>query len=166
MLAAVQLEEALDHLKQNRFWLDTFDSTPRSLAQLKNLTSDLIGSFVSRTTDSILENSSKNSLTRFNAGVIIPSKVKSEIAVLKGLVAYFLMTKPDRQGYYEDQRGLLIELADALLDSGPQHLDAISLEAWNQSISDFAKKRVIVDRVASLTDPGAIELHQSLVAGK
>jgi dGTPase len=166
MLAAVQLEEALDHLKQNRYWLETFDGSPRSLAQLKNLTSDLIGSFVSRTTDSILENSSKNSLTRFNAGVIIPSKVRSEIAVLKGLVAYFLMTKPDRQGYYEDQRLLLIELADALLASGPEHLDAISLEAWNQSIPDFAKKRVIVDQVASLTDPGAIGLHRSLVAGK
>lgn len=163
MLAAVQLEEALEHLKENKYWMESFDASPRSLAQLKNLTSDLIGSFVSRTTDSILENAAKNSLTRFNAGVIIPSKVRSEIAVLKGLVAYFLMTKPDRQSYYEDQRQLLIELSDALLESGPQHLDSISLDAWNQASSDVAKKRVIVDQVASLTDPGAIALHNQLV---
>jgi dGTPase len=88
--------------------------------------------------------------------------VRSEIAVLKGLVAAAVMTTTDRQPYYEDQRQLLIELADALLASAPNHLDAVALEAWNAAGDDGARRRVIVDQVASLTDPGAIALHERL----
>jgi dGTPase len=162
MLAKVQLEEAFDLLQQSSYWLTQFDGSPRSLAQLKNLTSDLIGSFVSRTCESILQNASRSSLTRYRAGVIIPSKVRSEIAVLKGIVASQVMTSDDRQGYYEDQRNLLMELADVLYESGSEHLDSVSLEAWNKAESDQGRKRVIVDQVASLTDPIAVAMHQRL----
>ncbi len=162
MLAKVQLEEAFDLLQQSSYWLTQFDGTPRSLAQLKNLTSDLIGSFVSRTCESILQNASRSSLTRYRSGVIIPSKVRSEIAVLKGIVASQVMTSDDRQGYYEDQRNLLMELADVLYESGSEHLDSVSLEAWNKAESDEGRKRVIVDQVASLTDPIAVAMHQRL----
>jgi len=162
LLAKVQLEEALESLKQSPYWLFSFDGSPRALAQLKNLASDLIGSFVSRTTESILENASKSKLTRYHAGVIIPSRVKSEIAVLKGIVASAVMTHDDRQPFYERQRKLLIELADALLALNGQELDPIGLEAWSRASSDHSKKRVIVDQVASLTDPAAIALHAKL----
>ena len=162
MLAKVQLEEAFTLLQQSSYWLREFDGSPRALAQLKNLTSDLIGSFVSRTCESILENASRSSLTRYRAGVIIPSKVRSEIAVLKGIVASQVMTSDDRQGYYEDQRTLLIELAEALLAAGGNHLDSVSAEAWRSANSEEQRKRVIVDQVASLTDPIAVAMHESL----
>ena len=162
MLAKVQLEEAFALLQQSSYWLREFDGSPRALAQLKNLTSDLIGSFVSRTCESILENASRSSLTRYRAGVIIPSKVRSEIAVLKGIVASQVMTSDDRQGYYEDQRTLLIELAETLLASNGNHLDSVSAEAWRNANSDEQRKRVIVDQVASLTDPIAVAMHESL----
>ncbi len=160
-LAKVQLEEALDLLQQSPFWLTGYDGSPRDQAQLKNLTSDLIGSFVSRTTEAILENASRSSLTRYRAGVIVPSKVRSEIAVLKGIVAAQVMTHNSRQPLYERQRVILTELADAFL-SNPDRLDAISRQAWDQASSDSAKRRVIVDQVASLTDPTAIALHVEL----
>ncbi len=162
MLAKVQLEEAFALLQQSSYWLREFDGSPRALAQLKNLTSDLIGSFVSRTCESILENASRSSLTRYRAGVIIPSKVRSEIAVLKGIVASQVMTSDDRQGYYEDQRTLLIELAETLLVSDGNHLDSVSAEAWRNANNDEQRKRVIVDQVASLTDPIAVAMHESL----
>lgn len=161
MLAKVQLEEAFIALQQNPHWLTSFDGSARSLAQLKNLTSDLIGSFVSRTIDAVLENASRSSITRYRAGVIVPSKVRSEIAVLKGLVASQVMTLNERQPYYEQQRALLIELADALLEK-PETLDSLSRAQWEMADSDEAKKRVIVDAVASMTDPAAIALHQAL----
>jgi dGTPase len=160
-LAKVQLDEALTNLQDGPFWLHGFDGSPRDLAQLKNLSSDLIGSFVARTTNSVLENASKASLTRYRAGVIIPSRVRSEIAVLKGIVASAVMTHNSRQPLYERQRVILTELADALL-AKPERLDSISSAAWQQASSDAAKKRVIVDQVASLTDPAAISLHQEL----
>lgn len=160
-LARVQLDEALTNLQTSPYWITHFDGSPQDLAQLKNLSSDQIGSFVSRTTESILQNASKDSLTRYRAGVIIPSKVQSEIAVLKGLVASQVMTHNSRQPLYERQRELLIELSDALLRT-PEKLDAISRQAWDSAASDAAKARVIVDQVASLTDPAAIALHAEL----
>jgi dGTPase len=160
-LAKVQLDEALSNLMGSPYWLQSFDGTPRDLAQLKNLSSDQIGSFVSRTTESILQNAPRESLTRYRAGVIIPSKVQSEIAVLKGLVASQVMTHNSRQPLYAKQRELLMELADALL-SNPGRLDAVSSEAWQSASSEPAKRRVIVDQVASLTDPAAIALHKEL----
>ena len=162
LLAKVQLEEALQNLQQSPYWLYSFDGSPRHLAQLKNLASDLIGSFVSRTCESILENASKSKLTRYRAGVIIPSKVRSEIAVLKGIVAFSVMTHGDRQPYYEKQRELLIQLADRLLSLGGQQLDSVSKVAWDAAGGDAARKRAIVDQVASLTDPAAISLHAEL----
>ena len=160
-LAKVQLDEALSHLQASPFWLQSFEGTPRDLAQLKNLASDQIGSFVSRTTETILENASRDSLTRYRAGVIIPSEVQSEIAVLKGLVASQVMTHNSRQPLYARQREILMELADALLQN-PARLDAVSSEAWQSASSDSAKRRVVVDQVASLTDPAAISLHKEL----
>lgn len=162
LLAKVQLEEALSHLKESPYWLYSFDGSPRNRAQLKNLASDLIGSFVSRTCDSILENASKSKLTRYRAGVIIPSRVRSEIAVLKGIVAFSVMTHGDRQPYYERQRELLIELSDKLLALNGAELDPIAKEAWDAASSEQSKKRVIVDQVASLTDPAATALHAKL----
>ena len=161
-LAKIQLEEAFALLRQSPYWLESFSGSPKDLAQLKNLTSDLIGSFVSRTTESILENSSKNSLTRYRSGVIIPSKVKSEIAVLKGLVASQVMSHDDRQPFYEKQRKLLVELADALLKKNGEGLEPVFTEAWNNAKDDAARKRAIVDQVASLTDPAATSMHEAL----
>lgn len=164
MLARVQLEEALHSLQSSIHWLYEFDGSARHLAKLKNLTSDLIGSFVTRTTEAILQNASKSSLTRYRAGVIIPSKVRSEIAVLKGIVASSVMTHNSRQPYYEKQRELLIELADKVLALNGAELDSVAVERWQQAASDQAKKRVVVDFVASLTDPAAIALHAKLCA--
>lgn len=161
VLARVQLDEALTNLQESPYWLHSFEGTPRDLAQLKNLSSDQIGSFVSRTTESVLQNAPRESLTRYRAGVIIPSKVQSEIAVLKGLVASQVMTHNSRQPLYAKQRELLMELSDALL-ANPARLDAVSAEAWQSASSEPAKRRVVVDQVASLTDPAAIALHKEL----
>jgi dGTPase len=72
------------------------------------------------------------------------------------------MTHDDRQPFYERQRVLLIEVAELLLSRNGSDLDAISLDAWNRASSEQAKRRVIVDQVASLTDPAAIALHAKL----
>lgn len=166
MLAAIQLEEALNHLRTSPYWLSKFDGSARDRAKLKNLSSDLIGSFVSRTTDAILENAPRASLTRYRAGVIVPSKVRSEIAVLKGLVASFLMTARSRQGYYEHQRLVLIELADHLLHAGAENFEPMFAESIDGAVDEFQRRRVVVDQIASLTDPSALALHGRLVAGR
>jgi len=159
-VSRLEIEEALHSLQSSIHWLDEFDGSPRHLAGLKNLASDLIGSFVSRTTSAVLKESDKITLSRFGAGVDVPRRVKSEIAVLKGIVASSVMTHNSRQPYYEDQRTLLVEVAETMLSQNGAGLDAAASEEWTMATDDRAKKRVIVDFVASLTDPAAIALHQ------
>lgn len=163
--SATELDSALTRLQELDEWLLAFDGSDRAHGDLKNLTSALIGSFVSRTVDATFANYS-GLLTRYKANVVVPNEVRSEIAVLKGLVSSFLMSHESRRPYYEHQRELLTELADALLATNGQELDSYCTLAWSQATDETAKHRVIVDQVACLTDQGAINMHSRLVGGK
>jgi dGTPase len=123
----------------------------------------LIGRFVGQTTDYVFDQASSTTLTRFGAGVTVPENVAAEISVLKGLVSAFLMSHESRRPFYEWQRAILSELADALLASNGSDLDVIQRLAWQQANSDAAKCRVVVDQIASLTDQSALNLHHKLV---
>jgi len=93
----------------------------------------------------------------------VPAEVAEEIAVLKGTVAAFLMTRASRRPVYDLQRTILAELCDVLLASNGRHLDAYAGEAWKHAKSMEQQHRVIVDQVASLTDQSAVSLHKNLV---
>ncbi len=164
MHSAAELEEAFSALRKNEYWLSDFDSSAKSLAKLKNLTSDLIGSFVSRTIEAVMGHSDRKAITRYGGSIIVPMEVRAEIAVLKGLVASQVMTLGERQPFYDNQRQLLIELAEELLSRGESALDPLSQEAFRNAQNPTARKRVVVDAVASLTDPAAVDLHQLLRA--
>lgn len=164
MHSAAELEEAFSTLRKNEYWILDFDSSAKSLAKLKNLTSDLIGSFVSRTIEAVTQSSEQNTIARYSASIIVPMQVRAEIAALKGLVASQVMTLGERQPFYDNQRQLLVELADELLSRGESALDPLSQEAYRSASSSAARKRVVVDAVASLTDPAAVALHQQLRA--
>ncbi|MFM7013380.1 MAG: deoxyguanosinetriphosphate triphosphohydrolase [Actinomycetota bacterium] len=154
---------AFDRLASNEYWLDDYDGTLGNQATLKNLTSALIGSLVRRTTDATSGANSSRYIVRYEGTLIVPSTVAAEIAVLKGVVSAFLMNQEKRQPYYEWQRAILTELADALLAKNGQQLDAYCTLAWRLARDDEERHRVIVDQVASLTDVSAINLHHQLV---
>ena len=159
------LDAALSRLQNLEEWLVAFDGSDRAHGDLKNLTSALIGSFVSRAVDATSERYS-GLLTRYRANVVVPDEVRSEIAVLKGLVSSFLMSHESRRSYYENQRELLTELADALLAANGQELDSYCSLAWAGATDEESKHRVIVDQVACLTDQAAINLHRKLLGGE
>ncbi len=158
-----QVEAALSRLKANEYWPASYDGDIKDLAGLKNLTSALIGSFVGRVTDATISAASDGHLTRYSSQVIETSDVQAEIAVLKGLVSAFLMSHESRRPFYEWQRALLKELADALLERQGAWLDPVNQLAWLSAESDAERKRVIVDQIASLTDQSALTLHDKLV---
>jgi dGTPase len=157
------LAQALDRLRTNEFWLSSFDHSPAGLGTLKNLTSSFIGSLVSRTVDAIVDASPVESLARFGSVLAVPVDVQAEISVLKGIVSAYLMSTEARRPFYEWQRGLLTELADALLSSNGANLDSYSAQAWSLASNDVEKHRVIVDQIACLTDQSALTLHHRLV---
>jgi dGTPase len=160
------LSAALDRLQSNQYWLNSYSGTPREAGQLKNLTSSVIGSFVSRTTQATFQANADSLFARYAADVIVPLEVEAEIAIFKGLASYFLMSLDARVSFYDDQRKLLMELADFLLASNGKHLDGYSLEAWNKAKTDTEKHRVIVDQIAVLSDGAAEKMHEVLVRKK
>jgi dGTPase len=160
------LSAALDRLQSNQYWLTSYSGTPREAGQLKNLTSSIIGSFVSRTTQATFQANADSLFARYAADVIVPLEVEAEIAIFKGLASYFLMSLDARVEFYEKQRLLLKELADFLLASNGKHLDGYSLEAWNKAKTDTEKHRVIVDQIAVLSDGAAEKMHEVLVRKK
>ena len=162
-ISSDDLGAALDRLQANQYWLDSYGKTPREAGQLKNLTSSVIGSFVSRTTGATFQANADSLYARYAADVVVPLEVEAEIAIFKGLASYFLMSLDERVGYYEDQRALLRELADVLIASNCKYLDGYSLDAWNRATSDSQKHRVIVDQIAVLTDAAAVKMHEELV---
>jgi len=146
---------AFDRLDRLDYWIDTWDGSRRDMARLKNLTSQLIGRFAGRAVRATREAHPSGSLARFGADVVVPFDTQAEIAVLKGIVAANVMSTNARKPIYARQRGILTELADHLW-SHPDQLDLGFAEDWAGAPTDAARKRVVVDQVASLTDVSAM----------
>jgi len=165
-LSVDQIAAAFDRLRNNQYWLKSYSASMADQGTLKNLTSALIGSFVSRTVAKTEIASASEYLVRYQGSLVVPEDVQAEIAVLKGTVSVYLMNQEKRQPFYQWQRAILTELADALLAANGKHLDNYCLDAWSRAKTDEQKHRVIVDQVASLTDVSAISAHHQLVSGK
>ena len=143
-------------------WIDSFDGTRAALARLKNLTSDLIGRFARAATTATREAYATSVLTRYRAHVVVPRVVEAEMAVLKGIIGAAVVSIEGRKGLYKEQRRVLKRLATALWER-PDALDALHAEDFAAAETDAARRRVVVDQVASLTDQLAIAWHGRLV---
>lgn len=157
-----ELIAAFDRLDNLDFWIDRWDGSRQAHGRLKNLTSQLIGRFAAASVQATRE-AYPGRLARFAADIVVPREIQAEIAVLKGVVAAFVMSANARRPIYAQQRDMLSELADVLLWTGPAHLDVGFRADWDAAPDDASRKRVVVDQVASLTDQSAMDWHQRLV---
>ncbi|WP_350346796.1 deoxyguanosinetriphosphate triphosphohydrolase [Agromyces sp. G08B096] len=158
-----ELMAAFDRLDSLDVWLEGFDGSRRDQARLKDLTSQLIGRFAHAATEATRAAFPLASLIRFDADVVVPRWVQAEIAVLKGIVATFVMSRNTRQPIYAQQRRILTALADVLLETGDANLDPGFADDWRAAADDAARKRVVVDQVQSLTDQSALAWYERLV---
>ena len=158
-----ELAQAYDRLGALDYWLHGWTAGRRDQGRLKNLTSQLIGRFSGAAVRATRQAYSGEQLIRFGAHVVVPREVQAEIAVLKGIVAAFVMSKNTRQPIYQQQRQVLTLLAERLHATGDEHLDAGFREDWHAAVDDAARKRVVVDQVASLTDQSALAWYERLV---
>ena len=158
-----ELIAAFDRLDSLPEWIDVWDGSRQAQAQLKNLTSKLIGRFAHSSTHATRSAYPQKQLARFGASVIIPEEISAEIAVLKGIVAAFVMKISSRQPVYTKQREILTELADTIWATGDEHLDAAFAVDWSSAADDAARKRIVVDQIASLTDQGAFAWYERVV---
>jgi dGTPase len=155
-----EAESAFERLQKLSCWPKDFDGMHRDLARLKDSTSQLIGRFVFESERATREKYGYGELKRFGADLEIPREQLVEVALLKAISAFYLIQAPEAQARYAKQRQVIYELVEMIQAAGPQVLDTVFLDSWHQSPD--SRLRVIVDQVASLTDPAAHALHARL----
>ena len=160
--SASELEAALLRLRAMPLWFDEWELTRRDQARLKDLTSELIGRFCGAVAEATRSAHGVDDLSRFGAQVVVPPETLAEITVLKGVVGTFIMSSGSLRPYYERQRETLMGLLDTIWEGGPSLLEPMFAELWDEAASDDARRRVVVDQVASLTDLSASRWFERL----
>ena len=153
---------ALSRLQQLSCWPKDFDRSHRALARLKDSTSQLIGRFVLAAELETRKIHGDGPLTRYSANLEIPRKQVIEVDFLKAVAGHYLINAAASQERYEKQQIVIQELVEMLFAAAPSELDPIFTEDWKRATNDEERLRVVVDQIASLTDPGAYALHAHL----
>jgi dGTPase len=155
-----RLGAALERLLAEEDWPENYTGSYGDLAQMKDLTSDLIGRFVSAVCEATYAAHGTGPLVRYAGNVVIPQATKDEITVLKGIAVEYVMMPRESEPLYFEQRTLLFDLVDAL-QQRPEEMEPHFFEMWKPA-DEAARLRVVVDQVASLTDQSARQWHSRL----
>lgn len=161
-----ELGAAWERLRSAGFWITRYDGGRADAAALKNLTSQLIGRFVSAAGRATRAQFGQGPLTRYGADLVVPTATSAEILVLKGAAVRYVMAPREHEPVYLRQRTVLFDLTDALTEGGEAVLDPIFAGDWREAGEaedpDAARLRVVVDQIASLTDTSARQWHARL----
>ncbi|WP_225821155.1 deoxyguanosinetriphosphate triphosphohydrolase [Streptomyces naphthomycinicus] len=157
-----ELAEALDRLQEEEWWPHGYDGTAAAQARLKDATSQLIGRFCLAAEAATRAAYGTGRLTRYAAELVVPRETRMECAVLKAVADRYVMQRAEQERLRADQRVIVAELAEALTARAPDGLDPQFRALFDAAGDDRARKRVIVDQIASLTDASALSLHARL----
>jgi dGTPase len=164
-LADITIDEArvaLENLQQLSCWPKEYDGSHRALARLKDLASQLVGRFARVAEEATRAQYGQGDLTRYNANLVVPRAQRVEVALLKSLAGFYIINSATSAKRYDNEQVLIHELVAAVLKGAPNTLETFFLQDWERATTDAAKLRVVIDQVASLTDPGAIALSARL----
>ena len=158
------LEEAAMGLSAMTFWPTSFDGSLRGLVALKQMTSELIARFSSAAVAGTRASYGTDALSRYSADLVVPSAIRAECAILKAVADRFVMSRQEARVMQARDRERLTELSTTLLDRSPDALEPWLRAAWANAPDDAARRRVVVDQVASLTDTSAAAWWERWVA--
>ena len=159
------LIDAFERLQKRRLFPAHFNGSRSALAQLKNITSDLIGRFCHSVETATRAAYGDGPLTRYSANIVIPQETSYEIMALKGVAVHFVMAPREHEPFHQEELTIVEDLVDVLMRDAPRASDVLEsqfLADWNESTNDDERLRVAVDQVASLTDGSALALHSIL----
>ncbi|WFE61827.1 deoxyguanosinetriphosphate triphosphohydrolase family protein [Micromonospora sp. WMMD714] len=139
-----------------------YDGSHRAQVALKATTSVLTGRFVATVVGATRERFGPGPHHRYAADLVVPRRIRAQCALLKGIAWRYVMCRPDARARYLRQREVITELVTALTDRAPDALDPVFAPLWRQAADDGARLRVVIDQVASLTDPAALTWHTRL----
>jgi dGTPase len=161
---ANELSEALDGLRQQEFWLHSYDGSMRDMVALKRMTSELIGRLCGAATRATRADAGGAALRRYSGNVVVPARTRAECAVLKAVADRYVMQRAVTVRAQEVQREQLCELLAAIEKAAPGPLEPWLRAAYESARDDAGRLRIVVDQVASLTDTSALAWHASLVS--
>lgn len=171
-----ELADALDRLIDQDWWPHGYDGSAVAQARLKDATSQLIGRFCLAAESGTRAAwggppagardgaPGRPRLMRYGAELVVPRAARMECAVLKAVADRYVMQRAEQEVLRADQRVVVAELAQALIARAPHGMDPQFRALFGAARDDRARKRVIVDQIASLTDAAARSLHAELTA--
>jgi len=159
--SVAELESVFAEFVELPCWRFSFDGGPAALAAAKNLTSELVGRFCQAAEEATLLGGLPV-LSRYAADLVVPRRQLLECALLKAVAAHYVMTREGAAAQQARERELITELALAIERGAPSTLEAVFRPSWDAADGDGARRRVIIDQVASLTDTSAMVWHGRL----
>lgn len=157
-----QLRAAADRLLTLPFWPQAYDATYGAQAELKDLTSSLIGRFCGATENATRERFGDGPLGRYEADLIVPDETLAEIAFLKGIAVHYVMAPRELEPIYYQQRTLILDLVRVLSETAPGSLEEPFAAEWERATDDAGRLRAVIDQIACLTDFSASQWHARL----
>ncbi|MFC8205467.1 deoxyguanosinetriphosphate triphosphohydrolase [Streptomyces sp. FT05W] len=161
-----ELADALDRLTAQEWWPRGYDGTAVAQARLKDATSQLIGRFCLAAETATRTAYGPGRLARHGAELIVPREVRNECAVLKAVADRYVMQRAEQEVIRAEQRVVIAELAAALTARAPEGLEPQFRALYTAAPDDRARKRVLVDQIAALTDASARSLHGTLTGAR
>ena len=157
-----ELAAALDRLLAQPWWPGKYDGSARDQARLKDAASQLIGRFCLAAEGATRARHGTARLTRYGAELVVPREQRLECAVLKAVADRYVMQRAAQARRRAEQRVVIAELAQLLLERAPEGLDPQFRSLFETAPGDRARRRAVVDQIASLTDAAATALHRRL----
>src|SRR5215469_14924005 len=156
-----ELTETFSRLLELDCWPQAFDGSISAAAAVKHLTSVLIERLCSAA-EHETRPAGHPPVRRYAADLTVPRRQRMECALLKGVTAHYVMTRPGVAGAQARERAVISELAAAVLSGAPVTLDPMFRPEFESAQDDGARLRVVVDQIASLTDTSALAWHHRL----
>ncbi|NJC71054.1 deoxyguanosinetriphosphate triphosphohydrolase [Planosporangium thailandense] len=163
--SAADLEVVLAEVLANPLFdpLEEYDGSHAAQVGLKRVTSVLTGRFVAGAVTATRERHGDAPLRRYACDLEVPPRMRAECALLKGIALRYVMRRGPVAAWRDRQQEILRELVAALTVRAPDALDRAFAPRWRAAGDDAGRLRVVIDQVASLTDPAAVEWHRRLI---
>ncbi|WP_411708076.1 deoxyguanosinetriphosphate triphosphohydrolase [Corynebacterium sp. LaCa117] len=155
---ADELLEAADSLRNLSVInaVGDFDYSLRDYANLKKMTSELVGRYVGATVGATSEANAEliasNTLGRMHGDLVVPKQAEAEVKLLKTIAVLYVMDEPAHLARQDRQRERIYRVYDYLVAGAPGSLDATFRLWWEQAETDAARDRAIIDQIASMTE--------------
>jgi dGTPase len=149
----VEIGAAFVRLQNLSCWPREFDGSHHALARIKDLTSQLIGRFAQGAERATREKFGTGRLLRYEAELVVPREERIEVSLLKSFAAHYIFRAERSQERYREERAKIFTLADGLMASKGALLERPLALDWQKAASDNQRLRIVVDAIASLTDP-------------